>query len=102
MPCQNSFHALSLSSPLSDTLHLTLGEVGFKILQAENPNVSHGKNIGAFPSALLLADYPFRIFEASESFAEILGFRLQELDGNSLRLVAWLQEFHACGTGLFI
>ncbi len=40
-----------------------------------------------FPSIMVHSDYPFRICEASDSFADILGFKPKELQGGSLRLL---------------
>jgi hypothetical protein len=90
MEFQSSFCALSLVSPLVDTSscvpyqqseHLEgCNDFGHK--SKENPAV----NQTGFPSVLIHADHPYRICEASDSFADVLGFKPKDLQGGSLRL----------------
>jgi PAS domain S-box-containing protein len=71
MQCQGSFLALALASPPS----------------AISPALSFQYAADTFPSAHVNPEYPYRISEASDSFAKIFGFKPVELKGGSLRLV---------------
>jgi hypothetical protein len=86
MEFQCSFQALSLSSSQSDAVSTTVHEVGYSSSSAGIPHFIHSIDVGAFPSALIFSDYPFRILKATASFAEVLGFRPEDLNGSSLRL----------------
>ena len=83
MQHQSSFRALSLGSTTVNSPSVSnecteyLGGYGTDV------KITH---VQENPSIMVHSNYPYRICEASASFADVLGFKPKELQGGSLRL----------------
>ena len=88
MEFQSNFSALSLTSQSSDSS--SCSSYGCNIFFGDGYDLRKRKETTkqtGFPSIMVHSDYPYRICEAGDSFAGILGFKPKELQGGSLRLI---------------
>jgi PAS domain S-box-containing protein len=90
MELQSSFRGLSLISSVetsSSSLYPCHDGDYFKQEYALDRKHKETVKQDGSPYALVHSDYPYRICETSDSFADILGFKPKELQGGSLRLL---------------
>jgi PAS domain S-box-containing protein len=83
MASQSSFFALSLTTSAEQSSCVSFG---YDACVGGGRDLQRKSKEAGFPSIMVNSDFPYRICEASESFADIFGFTPKELKGGSLRL----------------
>jgi hypothetical protein len=85
MEKQNCFPSLSLAAP-SETKSSFLHD-NYSYVSVLGEKATCCDSFDDLPAASVLPEYPFRLCDATDSFASLLGFKVNELKGNTLRLV---------------